>query len=98
MSPKFCQRQVLPFYVESEPRGTSPVPIMTPWKYAICPDREPRTFGLAYVRANHEATAALCMLQMRSAKEVIAIMFEHMTDNENDNRFNLQRGEVTTIT
>ena len=34
------------------------------------------------------------MLQMRSAKEVIAIMFDHMTDNENDNRFNLQRGEV----
>ena len=26
MSPKFCQRQALLFYVESEPRGTSPVP------------------------------------------------------------------------
>ena len=26
MSPKFCERQTLLFYVESEPRGTSPVP------------------------------------------------------------------------
>ena len=45
MPPKFCQRQTLLFYVESEPQGTSPVPnveslIFTPWKYAICPDRD----------------------------------------------------------
>ena len=44
MSPKFCQRQALLFYVESEPRGTSTVPnveslVFTLWKYAICPDR-----------------------------------------------------------
>ena len=43
--PNFCQRQALLFYVESEPRGTLPVPnveslVFTPWKYAICPDRD----------------------------------------------------------
>ena len=45
LSPKFCQRRVLLFYVESEPRGTSPVHnveslVFTPWEYAICPDRD----------------------------------------------------------
>ena len=45
MSPQFFQRQALLFYVESEPRGTSPVPnveslVFTPWKYEICPDRD----------------------------------------------------------
>ena len=45
MSSNVCQRRALLFYVESEPRGTSPVPnvgslVFTPWKYAICPDRD----------------------------------------------------------
>ena len=39
------QIDALLLYVESEPRGTSPVPnaeslVFTPWKYAICPDRD----------------------------------------------------------
>ena len=43
--PKILSRQALLFYVESEPRGTSPVPnieslVFTPWKYAIYPDRD----------------------------------------------------------
>ena len=45
MSQKFCQRQALLFYVDSEPRGTSPsVPnvesLVFTWKCAICPDRD----------------------------------------------------------
>ena len=54
MPPTFCQRQALLFYVESEPRGTSPVPniasmIFTPWKYAICPDRDEPSDWRTYV-------------------------------------------------
>ena len=61
MFPKFCQRQALLFYVESEPRGTSPVPkCWEPGFYTMQirnlsrPGFEPRTFELAYLRDNHE--------------------------------------------
>ena len=58
MSPKFCQRQALLLYVESEPQGTSPVPnveslVFTPWKYAICLTISEK-YAICVLSANYE--------------------------------------------